>query len=262
MSTFEKLAAILAAVHVDPGQRGLGRIPGDNLFTATVDDFSAACHSLAAHAKKVRISTGFFIPSAIPAAYETDGPLGAFFLEQTFHALGICCKTVCEEPVARAMNVCRQRCGIPISTSSTHTTASHFISIERGGPAADGKRYTMRGADISRFLQSEFDLLPQPGVKTIGIGDGGNEIGMGKIRHETIVQNIPNGDLIHCRVPVDYLLVAGVSNWGAYALAAGLFILNGTKPPETLFDPDTERSILESMVREGPLVDGVSGTLS
>ena len=56
---------------------------------------------------------------------------------------------------------------------------------------------------------------------TIGIGDGGNEIGMGKIPHETIVKNIPNGDLIHCRVPTDHLIVAGVSNWGAYALAAG-----------------------------------------
>ena len=50
---------------------------------------------------------------------------------------------------------------------------------------------------------------------TIGIGDGGNEIGMGKIPHETIVKNIPNGDLIHCRVPTDHLIVAGVSNWGA-----------------------------------------------
>ena len=38
---------------------------------------------------------------------------------------------------------------------------------------------------------------------------------MGKIPHETIVKNIPNGDLIHCRVPTDHLIVAGVSNWGA-----------------------------------------------
>ena len=44
------------------------------------------------------------------------------------------------------------------------------------------------------------------------LGDGGNEIGMGKIPHETIVKNIPNGDLIHCRVPTDHLIVAGVSN--------------------------------------------------
>jgi hypothetical protein len=93
----------------------------------------------------------------------------------------------------------------------------------------------------------------------IGIGDGGNEIGMGKIPHETIVKNIPNGDLIHCRVPTDHLIVAGVSNWGAYALAAGVYVLRGVKPPSDLFDPDCEREILEVMVREGPLVDGVTG---
>ena len=40
-----------------------------------------------------------------------------------------------------------------------------------------------------------------------------------------------NGDLIHCRVPTDHLIVAGVSNWGAYALAAGIYVLRGVKPP-------------------------------
>lgn len=122
----------------------------------------------------------------------------------------------------------------------------------------------MRGSDITALhldYQHHFrpiDILPY-GIPTIAIGDGGNEIGMGKIPHETIVKNIPNGDLIHCRVPADYLIVAGVSNWGAYALAAGVFVLRGEKPPSDLFDPDVEKRILEIMVREGPLVDGVTG---
>jgi hypothetical protein len=94
---------------------------------------------------------------------------------------------------------------------------------------------------------------------TIGIGDGGNEMGMGKIPHETIVKNIPNGDLIHCRVPTDHLIVAGVSNWGAYALVAGINVLRQVHPPAVGFDLDEERRILEVMVREGPLVDGVTG---
>jgi len=82
---------------------------------------------------------------------------------------------------------------------------------------------------------------------------------MGKVPHETIVKNIPNGDLIHCRVATDFLIVAGVSNWGAYALAAGVYVLRGVTPPPDLFDPDRERAILEVMVRDGPLVDGVTG---
>ena len=82
---------------------------------------------------------------------------------------------------------------------------------------------------------------------------------MGKIAHETIVKNIQGGDLIQCRIATDYLLVAGVSNWGAYALAAGVYVLRGVKPAADLFDPDREREVLEVMVREGPLVDGVTG---
>ena len=34
-----------------------------------------------------------------------------------------------------------------------------------------------------------------------------------------------NGGLIACRVPADYLIVAGVSNWGAWALGAGVALL-------------------------------------
>jgi hypothetical protein len=118
----------------------------------------------------------------------------------------------------------------------------------------------MRGIDVTERMNSvthHFDGKRKS--SKIGIGDGGNEIGMGKVPHETIVKNIPNGDLIHCRVPTDHLIVAGVSNWGAYALAAGVYVLRGVKPPPDLFDPDRERQILEVMVRDGPLVDGVTG---
>jgi hypothetical protein len=138
----------------------------------------------------------------------------------------------------------------------------HLICIERAGPAADGNYYTMRGRDIGSHLdqRSKGSLgRLSPRDVSIGIGDGGNEIGMGKVPHATVVKNIPNGDLVHCRVPTDHLIVAGVSNWGAYALAAGVYVLRGVKPPADLFDPDHERAILEVMVREGPLVDGVTG---
>ena len=82
---------------------------------------------------------------------------------------------------------------------------------------------------------------------------------MGKIPHEIVAANIPNGDLIHCRVATDHLIVAGVSNWGAYALAAAVYVLRGVKPPADLFDPDRERAVLKAMVKAGPLVDGVTG---
>jgi hypothetical protein len=96
-------------------------------------------------------------------------------------------------------------------------------------------------------------------ITTIGIGDGGNEIGMGKIRWDVIRRNIPNGGLIACRVPTDYLIVAGVSNWGAYGLAAGVRLLRGVPFDPELFDVERERELLRIMVEQGPLVDGVTG---
>jgi hypothetical protein len=57
---------------------------------------------------------------------------------------------------------------------------------------------------------------------------------------------------------VDHLIVAGVSNWGAYALAAGVAVLRGQPLPSSLFDIETERDLLRVMVEKGPLVDGVT----
>ena len=99
--------------------------------------------------------------------------------------------------------------------------------------------------------------LGSPGAQTIGIGDGGNEIGMGKIAWDVIARNIPGGGLVACRVPTQHLIVCGGSNWGAYALAAGVALLRDKALEARLFDPQRERDILKRMVEMGGLVDGV-----
>jgi hypothetical protein len=271
MTTDEKLAAILAAVQTDPGNRGLARDPHDNLFTAMTGDFQAACRSIAGHRDPiVALTTGFFIPSATPPSFETDGPLGVIFLHRALLGCSIHTLSYSEGSVDRTMNSARRMCNLPVVDVGAEGW-SHVVVIERSGPGVNGRHYTMRGTDITDHFDARLtqtfkkpkrhkSIRPQGGtVHTIGIGDGGNEIGMGKVPHATVVKNIPNGNLIHCRVPTDYLIVAGVSNWGAYALAAGVYVLRGLKPPADLFDPDREREILEVMVREGPLVDGVTG---
>ncbi|XP_067403194.1 D-glutamate cyclase, mitochondrial-like [Emydura macquarii macquarii] len=58
-----------------------------------------------------------------------------------------------------------------------------------------------------------------------GIGDGGNELGMGKVK-EAVRRHIKNGDVIACDVEADFTIVAGVSNWGGYAVACALYVLN------------------------------------
>ena len=265
MTPDDKLAAILAAIQTDPGNRGLARDPHDNLFTAHPDDFAAACRSIATHPDpSFALMTGFFIPSADPPAFETDGPLGICFVKRAFSRLGISTGVIGEDRVCRIIGAgidsLRDYEEIPILRQGL----AYILCIERSGPAADGNHYTMRGRDVTahHYCTRDFFTLCdscEGSALTIGIGDGGNEIGMGKIHPTTIAKNIPNGELIHCRVPTDHLIVAGVSNWGAYALAAGVYVLRGVKPPADLFDPDREREILEVMVREGPLVDGVTG---
>jgi hypothetical protein len=140
-----------------------------------------------------------------------------------------------------------------------------MAAFEREVPETHQDRcHTMGGLDITAnmgpaHLLFETAMRGKPSVATIGIGDGGNEIGMGKMPWEVIRKNIPNGGLVACRVPTHALIVAGVSNWGAYALAAGVTALRGKRPDSGLFDVAREKELLSVMVREGPLVDGVSG---
>ncbi len=144
-----------------------------------------------------------------------------------------------------------------------NVSLTHLIALERVGPSYAGPCYSMRGRDLSAYMAPAHRLFEDaaqlPRIATIGVGDGGNEIGMGKIPQDVIRRNVPNGGLIACRVPTDHLIVAGVSNWGAYALAAGVALLRGVKLAPDLFDEERERELLRIMVEKGPLVDGVLG---
>jgi hypothetical protein len=168
---------------------------------------------------------------------------------------------------------------------------SHLIALERPGPThsigsvqmqfkeqALGQTYldflsacpdeyqgrclSMRGIDITEKMSPAHWLFEfayfDHAITTIGIGDGGNEIGMGKMPWDVIHRNIPNGGRIACRVPTTLLIVAGISNWGAYALAAGVWLVRKKKFHPVLADPENERKILQIMVEKGPLVDGVT----
>jgi hypothetical protein len=145
-------------------------------------------------------------------------------------------------------------------TSAAH--AEHFLL--EVPPEHYDRCHTMRGLDITEWMRPAhllFEACAQgpPGVTTIGIGDGGNEIGMGKIPWDVIRRNVPGGGLVASRVPVEHLVVCGVSNWGAYGLAAGVRLLCGRAPDPDLFGAGEEERLLRVMVEQGPLVDGMTG---
>lgn len=56
------------------------------------------------------------------------------------------------------------------------------------------------------FSHNSADILP---FVSVGIGDGGNELGMGKVK-EMVKALMPNGSLIACDVPADYAITAGM----------------------------------------------------
>ena len=101
---------------------------------------------------------------------------------------------------------------------------SHAVAIERCGRSADGRPRNMRGVDVSPWTAPLDDLfLAGPWVR-LAVGDGGNEIGMGKLPAGLIARTVPNGEKIACVTSCDQLVVAGVSNWGAYGLMAALAV--------------------------------------
>lgn len=129
------------------------------------------------------------------------------------------------------------------------------IAIERAGPSKDGSYRTMKTRDMTsivapldKLLTGDFKCLDavdhgvknafignyRSRVKSIGIGDGGNEVGMGKVFDKIVNSSIPNAADIACVTASDDLIVASVSNWGGYALAAAV-ALNGTSAKYPFF---------------------------
>jgi hypothetical protein len=91
------------------------------------------------------------------------------------------------------------------------------VSIERCGATCDGTYADMHGNDISDY-NAKIDCLFYEHSNTIGIGDGGNEIGMGNF-----ASIIPQSGRLTSKPSVTkatHAIIATVSNWGAYGLIA------------------------------------------
>lgn len=126
--------------------------------------------------------------------------------------------------------------------------------------------HSMAGRPLDRWtapahLLFERCAARRPGPTTIGIGDGGNEIGMGAIPWELLCQAIARGPAprVACRVPTDYTILAGVSNFGAYALAFAVAALCGRA--DLLVDQlvDRQARLIEHLVYQAGAVDGLTG---
>ena len=77
----------------------------------------------------------------------------------------------------------------------------------------------MHGQDISPY-NARIDYLFFNHLATVGIGDGGNEIGMGNLA--SVITTVPSLVKIPCVTTTTKLIASSVSNWGGYGLVAAL----------------------------------------
>lgn len=215
----------------------------------------------------VLIGTGF----PVADTFETDGPVGAIALYEALSALGAEPVLVCAPPLAtalekdfrvhslsaRSLPQARQDALDALSSLAPNAV----ISIERPGLCADGRYYNMRGEDISARCGIFDPFVELAQCPTIAIGDGGNEIGMGKI-----AQAISSLDIRVSVTSCDELLVADVSNWGAYGLIAFLGLwarkdLLGQVSPKIILDYLSIRGSVDGVTRENtPTEDGLAAS--
>ena len=137
--------------------------------------------------------------------------------------------------------------------------------LERVPPQDRDHCHNMRGENIDRCAGDIHRLFEEgpverPGLKTIGIGDGANEIGMGAVPWEDLERRLSGeqSGRVPCRIAADWNVIAGTSNWGAYALAASVALLRGDVSAVAPFDCRQQQAVLEAMVAHGPAVDGVT----
>ncbi|MFM8534078.1 MAG: glutamate cyclase domain-containing protein [Acidimicrobiia bacterium] len=220
-----ELAAIEAIVCRDVG-RGTHK-----LIEAPHGELTAAAEVLAG-ARSVGLITGFYVPRGDTPAAETDGPVGTALLAMALAACGMKVRIATDAPCAAVVRAASPGIDVDEVTDIAKTVQGWqlagvdcAISIERCGKSPDGKPRNMRGVDVSEWTLPLDELFLGGTWKRLAVGDGGNEIGMGKLPRALIGVTVPNGEAIASVASCDHLVVAGVSNWGAYGLMAALAVV-------------------------------------
>jgi hypothetical protein len=215
----------------------------------------------------VIIGTGF----PVTDTFETDGPVGAIALYNALQALGakpiIACGPPLSDAIAADYRVLHLRAR-DLASAQEEAAAQlqrlqpeAVISIERPGLAEDGRYYNMRGEDITERCAFFDPFLTLASCPTIAIGDGGNEIGMGNIGAAIATLDI-RAAVTRC----DELLVADVSNWGAYGLIALLAKWSGRDlladiSPLDILDYLSARGSVDGVTRKNTLTeDGLAAS--
>lgn len=232
VQTADVINKLQVLVSKDLNNRGVSKL-------VVAGDLLKSCLYLS-QADRVAIISEFPCNYEFEVPYETDGIPGVFAVAKVLSHLG---KKVTLLHSGDKMGAILRKClsvfdwskeGIELkSLASIEAMAACnqgseylfdcLVAIEHSGPAKDGKYYTMKGHDISELCMQVATEVNGKQVykKSICVGDGGNEWGMGKV-NEKVIKYVDKGELIGSADSADFLISAGVSNWGGYAIAAGV----------------------------------------
>ncbi|OHT02719.1 hypothetical protein TRFO_30078 [Tritrichomonas foetus] len=258
-------------ITIDPGHRGI-----DTMWQ--YGSLQKAADSILKQDRKIPsyVLTGF---CCMFGRCETDGPLGSAILSSTLRDLRFNTFLLTDsfaEPVVKAaasevfaenalFNENKEKLVVSVDDPTKIVNISFIISIERPGRSRKTNDYrTMSARDITQCTAPLDLLFPQIGESqksylTIGVGDGGNEVGTGNIADE-VCKHVNHGDEICTSICADILIMTGVSNWGALALAAALVIVANDKTAAEKFINQciNQPNILKKMIDAGSF-DGCTG---
>lgn len=243
----------------------------------------------------VILATGAGGPPWLPAG-ETDGPMGVAALGRALAiGLGARPVFITESQSVRSLSAVVMAAGLPVLSPEMaaprqgagvvmecpkedpeaqaqarrlidELRPAAILACEKLAPNAKGEVHSVLGVNVTAQhakIHHLFNLAKERGILTVGFADGGNEVGCGIIYDDTrsIMETgarckCPCGDGMATVVATDVLVMAAVSNWGAYGVCTVLAYL--LKNPDLVHDPDTEYRMLDANVREGG-VDGGSG---
>lgn len=195
---------------------------------------------------RVLLVSGAAVPEHMPVG-ENDGPIGTVVLARALrrigHQVSILTDPVAAEPFrgllrSIAEDVPVLEIGLDDLPFQEKLADKNDIvcAIERLGGNINGIIYGATGHSRAPF-RANLDHLIRcarlAGKRTIGVGDGGNEIGFGKV-HARLSAELPEysysrvtpcGGGVYSAVETDVLLVSNTSNMGAHAITAGLALL-------------------------------------
>ena len=199
---------------------------------------------------------------------EVDGPIGAAALAGALTELGRRADVVVPGPMRHVAEAVRRAMradfGVVMETEAAPGDYDAAVTVEKLGRNRRGVFHSIFGAPIDDQRPAGDELVEAiagAGRPTIGIGDGGNEIGFGAIfdaAREVVPRGAdcgcPCGDGIVTSTATGIVYPASVSNFGAYAIIAALGVLEGR--PLLLASPERIAAGMEAAVTNGCLDGG------